>query len=161
MTSLLLALSDRPAKAWSLATRPEDKHWYYAGDNLELCERRSSKMQKGRQIRCNYVVNAPFQEMPLVTLKEPACGVGRMVLAFSDALNQAGYAPHRYLWFSATDIDPLAAGITYIQLSLCGVAGEVVIGNVLRNERRRILYTPGHYPVNWFRRLNVHQGSAA
>ena len=47
------------------------------------------------------------------------------------------------MWVPATDIDPLAAGMAYIQLSLCGVPGEVVIGNSLCNERRRVLLTPG------------------
>ncbi|HFS2703829.1 TPA: SAM-dependent DNA methyltransferase, partial [Escherichia coli] len=42
----------------------------------------------------------------------------------------------------------------YIQLSLCGVAGEVVIGNSLCNERRRVLLTPGYYPGNWEHRLH-------
>ncbi len=95
-----------------------------------------------------------FDEKPFITLSEPACGAGCMVLAFADALNRAGYASHRYLWVSATDIDPLAAGMAYIQLSLCGVAGEVVIGNALCDERRRVLLTPGHYLGNWSLRLN-------
>lgn len=94
-----------------------------------------------------------FQARPFITLSEPACGAGCMVLAVADVLNQAGYASHRRLWVSATDVDPLAAGMAYIQLSLCGVAGEVVIGNSLHNERRRVLYTPGHYLGNWPMRL--------
>lgn len=98
-------------------------------------------------------VEAMFDEKPFITLSEPACGAGCMILAFADALNQAGYASHRYLWVSATDIDPLAAGMAYIQLSLCCVAGEVVIGNSLHNERRRVLYTPAHYLGNWPLRL--------
>ncbi|MEG3126989.1 N-6 DNA methylase [Pantoea cypripedii] len=94
-----------------------------------------------------------FQQKPFITLREPACGAGCMVLAVADILNQAGYASHRHMWFSATDVDPLSAGMAYIQLSLCGVAGEVVIGNSLMDERRRILYTPAHYLGNWSYRL--------
>lgn len=77
-----------------------------------------------------------------------------MALAFADVLHQAGYASYRYLWVSATDIDPLAAGMAYIQLSICGVAGEVVIGNALCDERRRVLLTPGHNLGNWSLRLH-------
>ncbi|EAO6817264.1 N-6 DNA methylase [Salmonella enterica] len=98
-------------------------------------------------------VRETFREKPFITLREPACGAGCMVLAFADVLREAGYAPHRYLWVSATDIDPLAAGMTYIQLSLCGIAGEVVIGNSLNDERRRVLLTPGHYMGSWSRRM--------
>lgn len=89
------------------------------------------------------------------------CGAGCMVLAFADVLQKAGWPPHRYLWVSATDIDPLAAGMAYIQLSLCGIAGEVVVGNTLANERRRILYTPGHYLGGWPVRLDPRYLQAA
>lgn len=106
-------------------------------------------------------VNKVFKQRPFITLSEPACGAGCMVLAYADVLNQAGYASHRYLWVSATDVDPLAAGMAYIQLSLCGVAGEVVIGNSLNDERRRILYTPGHYLGNWTHRLPSRRESIA
>lgn len=98
-------------------------------------------------------VRETFREKPFITLREPACGAGCMVLAFADVLREAGYAPHRYLWVSATDIDPLVVGMAYIQLSLCDVAGEVVIGNSLNDERRRVLLTPGHYLGNWPYRL--------
>ncbi len=74
-------------------------------------------------------------------------------LAFASVLREAGYSPHRYLWVSATDIEPLAAGMAYIQLSLCGVAGEVVVSNSLNDERRRVLYTFGHYQGNWSSRF--------
>ena len=57
------------------------------------------------------------------------------------------------------DIDPLAADMAYIQLSLSGVAGEVVIGNALSDERRRVLRTPVHYWERWPERLrNVAEG---
>ena len=98
-------------------------------------------------------VDTVFKDKPFITLAEPACGAGCMVLAYADVLNKAGYLSHHHMWVSATDIDPLAAGMAYIQLSLSGVAGEVVIGNSLHNERRRILYTPGHYLGNWSARL--------
>ncbi|HFK3156648.1 TPA: SAM-dependent DNA methyltransferase [Citrobacter sedlakii] len=94
-----------------------------------------------------------FADKPFITLAEPACGAGCMALAFAAVLRDAGYSPHRYLWVSATDIDPLAAGMAYIQLTLCGVPGEVVIGNSLCDERRRVLHTFAHYQGNWPGRL--------
>ncbi|HBD1844086.1 TPA: SAM-dependent DNA methyltransferase [Salmonella enterica] len=106
-------------------------------------------------------VDLVFQEKKFITLWEPACGAGCMILAFADVLRAAGYQPHRYLWISATDIDPLAAGMAYIQLSLCGIAGEVVIGNALSDERRRVLYTPAHYFGNWPHRLRLRTQAAA
>ncbi len=105
-------------------------------------------------------VKAVFEDKPFITLSEPACGAGCMVLAFAEVLIKAGYPPHRYLWVSVTDIDPLAAGMAYIQLSLCGIAGEVVIGNVLADERRRILYTPTHWLAGWPLKLQQHQAES-
>lgn len=102
-----------------------------------------------------------FRDKPFITLMEPACGAGCMVLAFASVLQEAGYSPFRHLWVSATDIDPLAAGMAYIQLSLSGVAGEVVIGNSLCDERRRVLLTPGHYMGNWPARLNMRIDEAS
>lgn len=99
------------------------------------------------------VVEEQFRDKPFITLSEPACGAGCMAMAFAMVLREAGYSPHRYLWVSATDIDPLAAGMAYIQLSLFGVPGEVVIGNSLSGERRRVLYTPVHLLENWTYRL--------
>ncbi|CCP01916.1 hypothetical protein BN439_0827 [Erwinia amylovora Ea644] len=90
-------------------------------------------------------VEEQFRDKPFITLSEPACGAGCITLAFASVLREAGFPPHRRMWVSATDIDPLAAAMAYIQLSLCGVAGEVVIGNALCDERRRVLYTPMHY----------------
>lgn len=106
-------------------------------------------------------VKVLFEDKPFITLREPACGAGSMILAMADTLNRSGYPAYRRMWVSATDIDPLAAGMAYIQLSLCGVAGEVVIGNALCNERRRVLLTPGHYLGNWSYRLHHSQEQAA
>ncbi|AUX71603.1 hypothetical protein [Erwinia pyrifoliae] len=98
-------------------------------------------------------VEEQFRDKPFITLSEPTCGAGCMALAFASVLREVGFPPHRRMWVSATDIDPLAAGMAYIQLSLCGVAGEVVIGNALSDERRRVLYTPMHYWGGWPYRL--------
>ena len=106
------------------------------------------------------VVAEQFRDKPFITLSEPACGAGCMALAFAWVLREAGYSPHRYLWVSATDIDPLAAGMAYIQLSLFGVPGEVVIGNSLSGERRRVLYTPVHLLENWTYRLQQRMDEA-
>ncbi len=45
-----------------------------------------------------------------------------------DVCRQAGYSPHRHMWVSVTDIDPLAAGMAYIQLSLCGIPVKLLSG---------------------------------
>ncbi|AXF77440.1 N-6 DNA methylase [Erwinia tracheiphila] len=111
--------------------------------------RMMAQLQLGRVEEC-------FRDKTFITLSEPACGAGCMVLAFASVLREAGFPPHRYLWVSVTDIVPLAAGMAYLQLSLCGVAGEVVIGNALHDQRRRVLHTPAHYWEGWAMRIQHH-----
>lgn len=54
-------------------------------------------------------------------------------LSFADVFNMAR---------ETADIDPVAADMTFIQLSLLGIAAEVVTGNTLTMQFRRVRYTP-------------------
>lgn len=128
----------------------KDKEQYFTPWSVALM---MAQLQFGAQLSKPEEV---FRDKPFITFAEPACGAGAMTLAFASMLKQAGYSPHRYLWVSVTDIDPLAAGMAYIQLSLCGIPGEVVIGNALSDERRRVLLTPVHYWEGWSGRLRAH-----
>lgn len=65
------------------------------------------------------------------------------------------------LWVSVTDVDPLAANMSYVQLSLCGIAAEVVIGNSLTLTRHRTLYTPLHDTGRWAAKRDVTKQRAA
>ncbi|ORM63879.1 hypothetical protein PRCB_18065 [Pantoea rodasii] len=51
--------------------------------------------------------------------------------------------------------------LSYIQLSLCGIAAEVMTGNALTLERRRTLYTPLHYTARWAAKLGSAEQRAA
>lgn len=133
----------------------KDKEQYFTPWSVALM---MAQLQFGAQLSNSEEV---FRDKPFITFAEPACGSGAMTLAFASTLRNAGYSPHRYLWVSVTDIDPLAAGMAYIQLSLCGIPGEVVIGNALCDERRRVLLTPVHYWNGWSARLRAHSGIRA
>lgn len=98
-------------------------------------------------------INALMQGKDFITLQEPASGAGCMVIAFAEEFAQRGYTVSEQLWVSVTDVDPLAASMSYILLSLCGIAAEVVTGNALTLERRRTLYTPLHYTARWAAKL--------
>ncbi|MDC9591679.1 SAM-dependent DNA methyltransferase, partial [Xenorhabdus sp. XENO-10] len=69
-----------------------------------------------------------LQTQPFVTFFEPACGAGCMTLAAAEVLRGQGYDPMCSLWVSAIDIDPLAAVMAYIQLSLTCIPAAVTIG---------------------------------
>ncbi|MGV0082739.1 N-6 DNA methylase [Rahnella aceris] len=98
-------------------------------------------------------IDSLLADKPFFTVYEPACGSAGMLLAIAEVLREKGFNPTRHLWVSCTDIDPVASGMAYIQLSLMGVAGEVVTGNALNGERRRVMYTPAHWIGNWSLRL--------
>ncbi|AMO79648.1 N-6 DNA methylase [Obesumbacterium proteus] len=98
-------------------------------------------------------IDSLLADKPFFTVYEPACGSAGMLLAIAEVLREKGFNPTRRLWVSCTDIDTVASGMAYIQLSLMGVAGEVVTGNALNGERRRVMYTPAHWIGNWSLRL--------
>lgn len=98
-------------------------------------------------------IDSLLADKPYFTVYEPACGSAGMLLAIAEVLREKGFNPTRRLWVSCTDIDPVASGMAYIQLSLMGIAGEVVTGNALSGERRRVMYTPAHWIGNWSYRL--------
>lgn len=98
---------------------------------------------------------------PFITVYEPACGSAGMILAIAEVVKAKGFNPEKHIWVSCVDIDPVASGMAYIQLSLMGVAGEVVTGNALSGERRRVMYTPAHWVGNWPLRLKSRIENAA
>lgn len=92
---------------------------------------------------------------PFITFYEPASGAGCMTLSFAAVMAEKGWSPDEHLWVTTVDIDPLAAGMTFIQLALNGIPAQVRTGNALTGESAgRILHTPMHYVAGWQRRLN-------
>jgi hypothetical protein len=84
-----------------------------------------------------------------VSAMEPACGSGGMVIALAQAMRERGINYQRHLHVTAIDIDPRAAHMTYIQLSLLHVPAVVIIGNSLTLEHRETWYTPAHILGGW------------
>ena len=84
-----------------------------------------------------------------ITLSEPACGAGGMVLAFANQVINKGHSPHNTMWVQAWDIDRTAALMAYLQLSLWHIPAQIVVGNTLSLEVREVFYTPAHYMGNW------------
>lgn len=85
----------------------------------------------------------------MITLSEPTCGAGGMVIAYAECLIEAGLNPSAQLFVNCIDIDPVAADMAFIQLSLLGIAAEVVTGNTLTLQFNRVRYTPVYY-INGF-----------
>lgn len=69
-----------------------------------------------------------------LTLQEPACGGGSMVIAASEILKKNGYYPWHF-WWQAIDVDQKCFQMAYIQLSLLGIPAGVIWGNTLTLEQ--------------------------
>lgn len=85
---------------------------------------------------------AELETSSYITLSEPTCGGGGMVIAFAKQMLERGYNPQTQLRADCVDIDPVAARMCYIQLSLLGIPARVVIGNSLSLKYQREMYTP-------------------
>lgn len=94
---------------------------------------------------------------PFVTLSEPACGAGGMILAFANEMLKKGHNPAEKLWVQAIDIDRLAGFMCYLQLSLWNIPAQVIIGNTLTMKFREIYYTPAYYLYHWESRLLLRE----
>lgn len=93
----------------------------------------------------------------IATISDPACGSAGMIIAYAECLLEADVNPSAHLFASCIDVDPIAADMAFIQLSLLGIAAEVVTGNTLTMQFNRVRYTPVHYLNNFEERLNSQQ----
>jgi len=95
-----------------------------------------------------------LSEQSFITLSEPASGAGGMVIAFAEIMLEKGLNPQKHLWVSCIDLDPVAAMMCYLQLSLMHIPAEVITGNTLTMEFSKIMRTPAHYLGFWDSKLN-------
>lgn len=100
-------------------------------------------------------------DKPFVTLQEPACGAGGMVLAFVKVMLSHGHNPAERMWAHCQDVDRLAALMCYLQLALWHVPAVVVVGNTLAMEAREVFYTPAHYLGFWDSKLRRREEEEA
>lgn len=100
-------------------------------------------------------------DKPFLTVSEPACGAGGMILAFTKVLIEHGHNPAERLWVQCQDIDRMAALMCYLQLALWNVPGVVIVGNTITMETREVFYTPAHYLGRWDDRLAVRRACEA
>ena len=96
-----------------------------------------------------------IKQRGFITLQEPTCGSGVMVIESYNFLARQGFNPQQNMWVQARDIDFTAAMMCYIQMVLLNIPGEVIIGDTLMDDVHYHLYTPAHLMGNWSNRLTV------
>ena len=84
-----------------------------------------------------------------ITISEPACGGGAMILAAAKVIHESGINYQTAMEVVAQDIDWKGVYMCYVQLSLLGISAICVQGSTLeepydpaRTERSHILRTP-------------------
>ncbi|WP_439635001.1 N-6 DNA methylase [Oceanicaulis sp.] len=76
------------------------------------------------------------------TLHEPAAGAGAMILAAADHVEAQGLSVTTSMFVEARDLSDLCFKMSFIQLSLRGIAAQVVRGNTLSGD-------PEQYIMEW------------
>lgn len=89
------------------------------------------------------LVETAIAERGYMTVQEPACGAGGMVLAVAEVLEELGFDACQHMRVWAIDLSETAFKMAYVQLSLRGVAAHVLRGDTLRMEMFDSQVTPG------------------
>lgn len=92
-----------------------------------------------------YNVRIDMENKDILTLSEPCCGSGGMVIAFAESMKETGYNYQHQLFVEAIDIDELCFKMTYIQLALLGIPAKVIRGDSLSMRYYEVLYTPFYF----------------
>lgn len=99
-----------------------------------------------------------------ISVNEPACGAGAMVLAMAEVARDQGVNYQQAMHVVATDIDATAVHMAYVQLALFHVPAIVVHGNTLALSEWDHWATPAHVLGGWdlkLRRARQERASAA
>ena len=100
-----------------------------------------------------------------ISVNDCACGAGATLLAFANECRRHGINYQTSVLFVAQDVDAIVAAMCYIQLSLLGCAGYVVVGNTLTSPSlsadprglmpvhgSNVWYTPMYFRQEWHMR---------
>lgn len=104
-------------------------------------------------------LEAEINRKGYISVNDPCCGAGALLIAFANEAKHHGVNYQQHVLFVAQDIDFTAAMMCYIQLSLIGCPGYVIVGNTLTTPptqslaEQNVWYTPLYFLDVWhFRR---------
>ncbi len=102
---------------------------------------------------CFVDIEKQLEERDFITLSEPCCGSGAMIIAYAQTLKEQGYNYQNQLFVEAVDIDELCFLMTYLQLSLYGIPARVMLGDTLAWKFSQMFYTPMYFINGFFYKL--------
>lgn len=86
-----------------------------------------------------------IKENGYITISEPTCGAGGMILSVADRLKELGYDTYRNMFVQCWDIDRYCAMMTFIQLSMYDIPAQVIWGDTLVLKSNEYFYTPAYF----------------
>jgi len=95
-----------------------------------------------------------------ITMAEPCCGSGAMILGFATAMKKNGYNYNRQMVIRATDIDIKCVHMCYLQLSLYGIPAVIIHGNSFAFQEWSRWHTPVFMMDGWPMRLMAAEDAA-
>lgn len=96
-----------------------------------------------------------LNERGFISLNEPCCGSGAMILGFARAMLEKELNYCTQLVVLATDIDLKCVYMSYLQLSLYGIPAVVIHGNTLTIEEWSRWFTPVYIMHGWTWRSGI------
>ena len=86
--------------------------------------------------KCMALINAKDKDEidrteGLISVSDCCCGAGCLLIAFANAMKEKGVNYQQKFLFYAQDVDPIAAMMCYIQLSIIGCRAIIKIGDSL------------------------------
>ena len=93
-------------------------------------------------------IKARIEQDGWISVNDPACGAGALLVAFANECLRQKVNYQTSVLFAAQDIDITVACMCYLQLSILGCPGYVVVDNTLTRpctciDRRGLIPTPG------------------
>ena len=83
----------------------------------------------------------------LLTVNEPSCGGGALIIALYTIMKNKGYNPQKQLRVFSGDLDLKSVFMCYIQLSLLGISAVIHYSNAMNGEVFSTWITPGFYTL--------------
>jgi N-6 DNA Methylase len=109
-----------------------------------------ARMMLGQKV----AIEAAVATKGYISVLEPACGAGGMVVAVARAMEDEGVNFQKCLHVAAVDVDSMCVHMTFLQTSLLGIPAIVYRGDSLRNKMDEHWLTPMHIKDHWSQRLN-------
>lgn len=97
--------------------------------------------------------NEAYKQRGYITICEPCCGAGGMVIACANELKHREVNYQQAMYVDAIDIDRTCCNMAFIQLTLLGIPAVVYHGNTLSMEMWEAMPTFAFYMFNWPWRL--------